>query len=322
MGPSLPRKKSAVGSKNTSQRRLSSAGRDSRSTTASSIGIGSTHIGSSPTVVPEDEELRLSPSYSDDWNKKRYQREDEELWGREISRTGHKLMDAIKQAGSSAGRMIEATLGKEPKPITEEDRYNFYNPVKNPPVNDYHPPVVSQRPMHKDAAKWMLQPPPPAKIMEGKVPVSRSTSLASQASSKRTMVSEEPALGRLMHEKMMEAKLRSGEVPPESELAASLSKSSGKRRNTTSTRGSLSQRTTRSRSLSLESTEVDEPKKRRRPRARPPMKAELTSSDDENVDPRRLSLRRPKLATIASSRSGTSSPVPKATGGNIESVSA
>lgn len=314
MGPSLPKKKSGPANKNTSQRALNSAGRESRSTTASSIAIGTSHTGSSPTVVPEDTESTLSTSisktWSDDWNKKRYQREDEELWGRELSEAGHRLMDAIKQAGSSAGRMLEA-LGKEPREVTDDDRRDFYATVKNPPVNDYHPPIVSQRPKNKDAAKWMLQPPPSAKVMEGKVPVSRSTSLASQAS-RRTMASNGPALGRKVQEKMIDAKLRSGELPREPELTASVRHISNRRRNTSSSRGGKSQRSARSRSLSLESSDAsDELKKqRRKPRARIPVTPGYDSSEDE--DQLRGSLdslgvttraaRRPKLQTIKGSQ--------------------
>jgi hypothetical protein len=301
MGPSLPRKK--TGNKSTSQRALNGTGRESRSgsTTASSIAMSSSNIGSSPTVVPEDGDLTLSTtlSVSEDWNKKRYQREDEELWGRDISLAGQKLMDAIKQAGTSAGRIIEATLGKEPKPVTEDDRYNFYASVTNPPVNDYHPPVVSQRPKYRDAAKWMLQPPPPAKVMEGKVPVSRSTSMASQAS--RRTATDGPALGRRVHEKMISAKLRMGEMPTEPELAATLPRPANRRKNTSSSRGGLSQRTARSRSLSLESSDAsDELKKRRRPRARPPINPDYDSSEDENYMARVA--QRPKLPTIMSSQ--------------------
>ncbi|KAH8676198.1 hypothetical protein BX600DRAFT_454512 [Xylariales sp. PMI_506] len=319
MGPSLPRKKTSGASKNTSQRALNSAGRESKE--SQSVSASSIAIGSSPTVLPEDGELDLSTSmsisqtYSDDWNKKRYQREDEELWGRELSLAGHKLMDAIKQAGSSAGRIIEAKLGME-KPVTEEDRNNFYSTIKNPPVNDYHPPVVSQRPKDKDAAKWMLQPPPPAKVMEGKVPVSRSTSIASVAS-RRTMASsvavgDGSVLGRQVHEKLLSAKLRNGEAPAEVEFSPSKRRpSTVGRRNTTSSRGGMSQRSNRSRSLSLESSEAsDDFKRRRRPRARPPMTPEIDSSSDDDymrgsldslgVMPR--AAQRPKLQTIRSSQ--------------------
>ncbi|KAK6855144.1 hypothetical protein PG995_008676 [Apiospora arundinis] len=335
MGPRLPSKKNANASKSTSQRALNSSGRDSRSETASSIGLDSAHMASTPTVVPEGEELRQSISigWSDDWNKKRYQREDEELWGREnFSRTGHKLVDAMKQARNSVGRMVEATLdmGKEPKNVTDEERTDFYAPtIKNPPVNDYHPPVISQRPRDKSAAQWMLQPPPPAKIMEGKVP-SRSMSLASQASrrtaastrSARTMTGEGPPLGKRMHEKMVEKKLRQGsDAPTEAEFAAAMNRPSTARRSTNASRSGLSQRSqrsARSRSLSNDSSDNTSPEmkvRRKQRRSRVPITPDLDSSDDEefyrgnsieSLGAMTKAAQRPKLETIFSSQNSAS----------------
>lgn len=198
MGPSLPPKKGrgAANAKSTSQRKLTSSGKDSGSTTHSSLAVGhgpdehATGRSLGPLHIPDDahslsmmEAVSPNTLCSEGWNYKLYQREDEELWG-EVSRT-HKLMDAIVKAGSSAGRLLESTLGKD-RSVTDEDRANFYAPaVVHPPVNEYHPPVVSSKPAHKDALRWMLQPPPPAKVMEGKVPVSRSTSIASSAGGSR-----------------------------------------------------------------------------------------------------------------------------------------
>ncbi|KAL1840652.1 hypothetical protein VTJ49DRAFT_260 [Mycothermus thermophilus] len=208
MGPSLPRKRKGSDplSKTLSQRRLTAVSRDGRpsiATTDSSFVLASPRpsyspphagLGSAPTVVPEEEPT--SPTLSKtasigttttDWNVKRYQREDEELWGSTTTGTGHKLMDAIKHAGTSAGRYMESKLGGRAPVVTDEDRYNFYFTPRNPPVNDYHPPVVSSKPANKDALRWMLQPPPPAKVMEGKVPVTRSASGVSSASRKTAM---------------------------------------------------------------------------------------------------------------------------------------
>lgn len=327
MGPNLPRKKSGLNSKNTSQRGLHSAGRESRSTTASSIAIPGSQAGGSPTAVPEDAESSfstdLSKSFSDDWNRKRYQREDEELWGREFSTAGHRLMDAIKQAGSSAGRILEAKLGKDPKMVTEEDRDNFYSPVKNPPINEYHPPIVSQRPRDKNAAKWMLQPPPSAKLMEGKVPVSRSASLASSASRRTmaTMASDATGLGRQVHEKTIAAKLRNGEAGDAVRRASTIRTStSTRRRNTSASKGGASRRSARSRSLSIDSDDSDEPRKpsdefkkqSRRPRARPPMAADDSSDDEDfmrgSIDSLGImskAAQRPKLQTIRSSQASS-----------------
>ncbi|CAK7264559.1 hypothetical protein SEPCBS119000_001058 [Sporothrix epigloea] len=160
----------------------------------------------SPTLIPDDARsmslLEMTATgatvassanvSTEGWNIKRYQREDEELWGAEPSSRTHKLMDAIVKASSSAGRLLESTLGSKERGalstggagVTDRDRANFYaTTVIHPPVNDYHPPVVSSKPAHRDGLRWMLQPPPPAKVMEGKVPVSRSTSVASSIAS-------------------------------------------------------------------------------------------------------------------------------------------
>ncbi|KAK8085616.1 hypothetical protein PG997_006887 [Apiospora hydei] len=320
MGPRLPTKKNSTASKNTSQRALNSSGRESRSTTASSIGLDSTHLGSSPTIIPEGEELRQSISigWSEDWNKKRYQREDEELWGRESFSTRHKFVDAIKQTG----RRLEASLGmeKEPKNVTEEERTDFYAPVRNPPVNDYHPPVVSQRPLHRDAAKWMLQPPPPAKIMEGKVP-SRSQPTDRRKRAKRTerpyhdqrRTSSRKADAR---EDGREEAAPGSDTPTEAELQAALNRPSTARRSTNASRSGLSQRSTRSRSLSNESSDTTSPEMkktttRRKRRSRVPITVENDSSDDEefyrgnsieSLGAMTKAAQRPKLETIFSSQ--------------------
>ncbi|KAI1268782.1 hypothetical protein F5Y18DRAFT_167002 [Xylariaceae sp. FL1019] len=175
---------------------INTANPDSSSVYGSSPGITLTRSGTTLTT-PERRTRTLSFSttastyLSEDWNHKRYQREDEELWGHELAQTGHKLMNAIKHAGASAGRLVQETWAKNARPIDEdEDADSFYFAQRNPPVNDYHPPIVRQRPVHQDAYLWMLQPPPPAKVMEGKVPpIGRSSSLMSTAS--RTTVKSE-----------------------------------------------------------------------------------------------------------------------------------
>jgi len=246
-----------------------------------------------------------SVSTADDWNYKRYQREDEELWGDENSWTGQKLMDAIKQAGSSAGRFVELKLGID-KQVTDEDRRNFYSTPRNPPVNDYHPPVVSSKPVNKNGLAWMLQPPPPAKVMEGKVPVSRSGSMMS-AASRRTLASQtngrRPSLSRLVGERALDAaQMRGDEMPYEggSNSTSSLQQMrSRKRAATTSTTRTMSRLTTRSASISSSSADESSEKevsphhsqqrrRRRRQRSRtltatPDIRSEDEDGDDESV---------------------------------------
>ncbi|TQV97111.1 hypothetical protein V2A60_000254 [Cordyceps javanica] len=304
-GPSLP-KKSA--SKNSSSRGLTSAGRDS---TAPSVSVSErTNVDGSRTnidsmsILREDEDTVPS-----DWNRKiGYQREDEELWGQWSSL---KIKDALTKARDSAGRLIESTLGLE-KEVTDQERRNFYTTPRNPPVNDYHPPVISSRPAHKDAIKWMLQPPPPAKVMEGKIPVSRAASSGSKSSG-RTLVADDPFLEKMIQDKLAKERARKDSAPPtQSELIESLF--------VTRSNQSL----TRCRSLSFEVVSDDKTsgspfesvrswKPKPRPVAVPPGMADDDSSDDEAyalaplAKPTSHVAQRPKLETIAStdSTSGT-----------------
>ncbi|OAA73315.1 hypothetical protein ISF_00216 [Cordyceps fumosorosea ARSEF 2679] len=217
-GPSLPKKSS---SKNSSNRGLTSAGRDSNVSEQTNVDDSRTNVDSM-SVLREDDEV---PS---NWNRKiGYQREDEELWGVWSSQ---RVRDAFAKARGSAGHLIESTLGLE-KEVTDQQRQAFYTTPRNPPVNDFHPPIITTRPTHKDGIKWMLQPPPPAKVMEGKVPVRRAGSSASKSSG-RTLVSEDPFLDKLVRERLAEERARKkaaaagpaplSALPTEAELIKSL----------------------------------------------------------------------------------------------------
>lgn len=289
MGPSLPKKSV---SKNSSQRGLTSSGRESVAPSMSehtNVGDSRTHFSDSMTAMPQDDAL------SEDWNRRRgYQREDEELWGQWAgpgAGSGQKLMDAFSKARDSAGRLIESTLGIE-KEVTEQERRDFYLTPKNPPVNDYHPPVVSSKPSHRDARKWMLQPPPPAKIMEGKIPVSRAVSSGSRSSG-RTLVADEANLGRKIQEKMVKERMRKESNPTEVELIESLFV----------TRSNVSVGHNRSRSLSFNESDdsIDNPFERRRSRRRMPVAVPpgIESEDDEDEVPS------PQMSKTASHTSST-----------------
>ncbi|KAJ5082520.1 hypothetical protein N7532_011563 [Penicillium argentinense] len=77
---------------------------------------------------------------------KRYQREDEPLWGQEVR-------------GSSIGFSGRGRADQE-----EPSKYYI---ARAPPINDLHPPIVSG-PISRADTRWMLQPPPSAKVMAGK----------------------------------------------------------------------------------------------------------------------------------------------------------
>lgn len=81
------------------------------------------------------------------WKSMRYQREDEPLWGQQ------------EVLGSSIG-----FSGRGRADPNESSKY--YIPCV-PPVNDLHPPIVSG-PCSRADTRWMLQPPPSARVMSGK----------------------------------------------------------------------------------------------------------------------------------------------------------
>ncbi|KAE8134507.1 hypothetical protein BDV38DRAFT_255051 [Aspergillus pseudotamarii] len=82
------------------------------------------------------------------WNRMRYQREDEPLWGEEVEVKGSSV--GLSGSGKSNG----------PEP-------SKYYIARVPPVNDLHPPIVSG-PKSRAETRWMLQPVPSARVMAGK----------------------------------------------------------------------------------------------------------------------------------------------------------
>lgn len=236
MGPGPPKKKGDKSeSKNASQRALNTAGQGS--SYASSGAMSTTDAGSSPTAATEGS--RLS---GEGWNLKRYQREDEALWGHDTHGPGQRIMDAIAKAGSTAGRLIESRLSRGGSGPVEEENPGTYYLAKNPPVNDLHPPVVSTQPASRDETRWMLQPPPPAKVMEGKERVNRNRA-GSNGSSRKG--GDTTPLSRQVTGRLVDAKLQRGETMPSREDSGS---------KTPSSRRPRGQRHERSRSQSLESS--------------------------------------------------------------------
>ncbi|KZZ92606.1 hypothetical protein AAP_02687 [Ascosphaera apis ARSEF 7405] len=92
-------------------------------------------------------------SQNDRWNWKRYQREDEILWGKELKQKRSRVKGN----------------GDDHDDNDDDDEMNpTYFIARNPEVNDLHPPVVSG-PKTRSDTRWMLQPPPCANVMAGKV---------------------------------------------------------------------------------------------------------------------------------------------------------
>src|SRR2546421_5328777 len=113
----------------------------------------------------------LSP---ETWNWKRYEREDEPLWGLNdaMSRMWDRARPSHNRSSSSGGpseHRRSLSRGRRRADTADSDRYVYdYSRARHPEVNDLHPPVVSQLPATKAEVAWMLQPPPSRAVMEGK----------------------------------------------------------------------------------------------------------------------------------------------------------
>ncbi|MCJ1286936.1 hypothetical protein MMC26_006282 [Xylographa opegraphella] len=185
LGPGPPPKKGDRNnkSKNGSTRELNTGGYGSSAgaSSADSTLVVESLDGLSPVQEAASEQ---------GWNTRRYQRPDEILWGFDLEAGG---MPSINPTGTSGS--------------------GTYYTARNPAVNDLHPPVVSTQPTRKSETRWMLQPPPSAKVMEGKArtPRSRSVSGASHGSGRAL------ALGRQVGERALEEKVRRRERAPAEE---------------------------------------------------------------------------------------------------------
>ncbi|KAL8866898.1 MAG: hypothetical protein Q9174_006012, partial [Haloplaca sp. 1 TL-2023] len=143
MGPGPPRKKKDL----ERQRRRGQDSIEGSQRDLATGNSGGTGISSADTIVvakvPTEErgaaevEQEKKIMNGEDWNRRRYQREDEYLWGND--------------------NICEDQPGDK-----------HYYIARNPAVNDLHPPVVSTQPTHRNETRWMLQPPPSARVMEGK----------------------------------------------------------------------------------------------------------------------------------------------------------
>ncbi|CAO1605231.1 hypothetical protein XANCAGTX0491_008753 [Xanthoria calcicola] len=186
LGPGPPQKNGKV-RREQERKRWGNRGTSDRENQRGLTTGNSTDTGASSadTVVPQNclqgvADLDQQRRGEDNWNRRRYQREDEILWG----------LDDASEDGAGGGK--------------------DYTNVRNPSVNDLHPPVVSTISTNRHETRWMLQPPPSAKIMEGKVRASRSRSASGGSNGSGRRVG--PGLGRQLGERMMEEKRRKGQT--------------------------------------------------------------------------------------------------------------
>ena len=145
------------------------------------------------TGGPERNEVEQERNSGEGWNKRRYQREDEILWGFDDNDCASTPSAGISRTGtdSSAG----------------------YYYSRNPEVNDLHPPIVNT-PTDRSQTRWMLQPPPSAKVMEGKERTNRSRSDSGRSGRSNASSQRNPdmSLSRRVGEKLMDERRRRGDT--------------------------------------------------------------------------------------------------------------
>ncbi|KAK8161066.1 hypothetical protein BKA80DRAFT_276638 [Phyllosticta citrichinensis] len=151
---------------------------------------------------PTASESTLNDEY---WSRR--QRDDEDAWVSETLSSRGGPARQPSSAGSSAGLVV---LGRPSTGRSASDSY--YHP-RAPPVNDYHPPVVSALSPNVGDNHWMLRPPPSAKVMSGK-----SRSIRSRSGS-TTSSRPDTSLQREMSHRQIEERLRRGETPDRSSVS-------------------------------------------------------------------------------------------------------
>ncbi|KAF1943042.1 hypothetical protein EJ02DRAFT_152545 [Clathrospora elynae] len=170
-------------------------------TTAGTQGSALSKGGSSIDVEDRGGETRLSDDTledDDNWNRKRYQREDEDLWGHD--EPSIPLQHTMSGSSDDGAGFHLRRLGPS--------RSGSYYSARAPPVNELHPPVVSLPSPDPAENRWMLQPPPKASVMAGKERATNRSRSGSGASSR-----VELSLGRQVSTRQMMHKLERGETP-------------------------------------------------------------------------------------------------------------
>ncbi|KIX04667.1 uncharacterized protein Z518_05537 [Rhinocladiella mackenziei CBS 650.93] len=111
-----------------------------------------------------------STLHPEKWNWKRYDREDEILWGfsERMTRMWNRATSVAHhdEGGERDGRRT-STSRRRRAGTNDSDQYDYHR-ARHPEVNDLHPPIVSQLPATRDEAAWMILPPPSAAVMAGK----------------------------------------------------------------------------------------------------------------------------------------------------------
>lgn len=197
LGPGPPPRRTGRKAHNGSQRGITTAGTHSTGPSRGGSSLDMNHPETTDPTRTSDDTLS-----GDNWNRRRYQREDEELWGFGEPDPTMRKGSQINGTGSSVG------VAGISRPGTAYSAAESYYAARAPPVNDLHPPVVSMPSPNAADNKWMLQPPPRAKIMNGK---ERATDRSRSGSGTSSRI--ELNLQRQVSVRQLQVKLERGETP-------------------------------------------------------------------------------------------------------------
>ncbi|KAF1838083.1 hypothetical protein BDW02DRAFT_489780 [Decorospora gaudefroyi] len=197
MGPGPPPRRTRRTNTGTTGTTGSTRGITTRGTQSSALSKGGSSMD-----VDQGGDMRMSDdtleAEDETWNHKRYQREDEDLWGLDES-SMPRVHNVSTSSVADGGFQLR-------RPATS--RSESYYTARAPPVNELHPPVVSLPSPDPSENRWMLQPPPKASVMAGKERASNRSRSGSGASSR-----VELSLGRQVSTRQMMHKLERGETP-------------------------------------------------------------------------------------------------------------
>ena len=197
LGPGPPPRRTGRKAHNGSQRGITTAGTHSTGPSRGGSSLDMNHPETADPARTSDDTLS-----GDNWNKRRYQREDEELWGFGDPDPTMRKGSQSNGTGSSVG------VAGISRPGTAYSTAESYYTARAPPVNDLHPPVVSMPSPNAADNKWMLQPPPRAKVMNGKERATDRSRSGSGASSRIEL-----NLQRQVSARQLQVKLERGETP-------------------------------------------------------------------------------------------------------------
>ena len=176
LGPGPPVKKGTKDKgKSDSMRRLNTAG------PGGSAGASSADTTMVVSRTSDGlDEMHSWEGSSEGWNRRRYQRPDEALWGFLDPESTQREIIGL----STLGRPSTTSIG------------TYSTPPRNPLVNELHPPIIGAPPTDPSELRWMLQPPPSAKVMEGKIPANRSRSVSGGSSYGARKAADAPSIER------------------------------------------------------------------------------------------------------------------------------